>query len=1127
MKRRVRRLLASLLALLMVVSSFQGMAVFATPIQSLTPYDKYGSIQVARDSSTGYQQLCDKSGNPIQLKGMSTFGLQWGDGEWILNDAAFDTLAKDWKCDVIRLAMYVAEEGYATKPAELLQKVEKGIQLASDRGMYVVVDWHMLSPGDPTSEVYQNAGKNLPVFDEIKISHPEYNGPQLFFAYLSKKYGDKGNVLFETANEPNGLGSEDEAANTWKTKLLPYHQSIVDAIRDNDKDNVDNIVICGTDNWSQFVDAPVANPVVDTNGQIMYTMHFYAGTHDISPDKVTGKYWLGEKILSALKGGLALFCTEWGTSEATGDGGPYINYSKRWIDFMDEQKISWCSWSLAKKNEISAAMLANTPTEPIDHNADGIPDWTSEELSITGNFVRAMIRGEEAPMYTKSETVVNFEDGNVHAVVLSDSPISSYDMSVETIGGNKMLKCAPLTTSDLWTGPRISFQDLGTLYSIYKDLTFDVYLPAGSDFAGKTLSIQPVIQTAANGWWKQLPQISLTVDRFTLDPVTNLLKANVKVANLDAPAKDKLGHISFLLGATEGNTGFYLDNIGFVTSYNGDIADAPVVPDDPGNFVSLPFTFETGQREGWKKDGDSAVDYRKIAIEEIGLDNKAMSFPIAFTPGENEWEQGARLTSPYGIFSYDDCLKFDALAMNVYFEKNKATTGKIAIDVCSIPNGDGYWYQSGKVSLDPTTGEAVTTPGGRELIKYKVYIPLNNDVSRYGIYPFSEKTAIRNIILALHNEDSDYSGNVYYDNIRYVDGDKLDSIDSDFNKLNHAEYTIAAALEVTATSTQRKAALDCFTQLTPSQFTELSNPGEFLKKIIALYITYNEDIVVTALKDAYKDVETFVQKVSSIITEAGLITSDYDASLKDVYAKALKAANLLAEQKQKELEAKQKELEEKQKAIEAIQKALEEKQKELEAKQKELNDKIAAIKEAKEKQAQLEAKLKQQQKILDKVSILEKRIKELESKLYPKVGEIVKIGTGVYRVKTYTSSLKTAIFVKPAKTTYTSITIPATVKIKSVTFKVTDIAANAFKNNKKLKKVTIGDYITVIGTYAFYNCKSLRDVVIKSKVVKTVGKNAFKNTYKRIIIKVPSNKLKTYKKIFKNKGQGKSSIIKK
>ena len=141
------------------------------------------------------------------------------------------------------------------------------------------------------------------------------------------------------------------------------------------------------------------------------------------------------------------------------------------------------------------------------------------------------------------------------------------------------------------------------------------------------------------------------------------------------------------------------------------------------------------------------------------------------------------------IFKYEECINYDALAMNVYLEKEKATKGKIQIEVCSIPNGDGYWYQSGGFTLDPLSGEEITTPGGRKLLKYYVYVPLNGNPEDYGKYPFSENVEIRNVILALHNEDSDYDGRVYYDNIRYVDVQNLDGIDTDINRKYHDAYT--------------------------------------------------------------------------------------------------------------------------------------------------------------------------------------------------------------------------------------------------------------------------------------------------------------------------------------------------
>ena len=392
----IKKISAGFVAAVVLLSTMAGI-ILASGIGSnvsaerITPYQRYGAIQVKKipaNNSAGYvSQLCDQNGNPIQLRGMSTHGIQWGDGNWIFNNNAFDALAYDWQCDIIRLAMYVNEDGYASHPSDLLSRVETGIQMATNRGMYVLVDWHVLTPGNPNDSSYLNAGKSLPQFAAIRNAHPDYNGPQLFFAYLSQKYGSQGNVLFEIANEPNNNGDENNASQTWNNVLRPYHQKIVDAIRLYDSDSTANIVICGTDNWSQFVNAPASNPISDSKGQVMYTVHFYTGTHDIN-----GSTWLRDKVSDALNRGLAVFATEWGTSRSDGNGGVYTDNANMWLNFLKDKGISWCAWSLGKVNESSAAFIPRCQTTPTDHNGDGIPDWASSDLTTTGTYLREKIK---------------------------------------------------------------------------------------------------------------------------------------------------------------------------------------------------------------------------------------------------------------------------------------------------------------------------------------------------------------------------------------------------------------------------------------------------------------------------------------------------------------------------------------------------------------------------------------------------------------------------------------------------------------------------------------------------------------------------------------------------------------
>ena len=108
------------------------------------------------------------------------------------------------------------------------------------------------------------------------------------------------------------------------------------------------------------------------------------------------------------------------------------------------------------------------------------------------------------------------------------------------------------------------------------------------------------------------------------------------------------------------------------------------------------------------------------------------------------------------------------------------------------------------------------------------------------------------------------------------------------------------------------------------------------------------------------------------------------------------------------------------------------------------------------------------------------------------------------------------------------ITIPATVKIGAYTYKVTGISDNAFKNSKKLTKVTIGSNVSTIGKNAFYKCKKLKTITVKTSLLtlNKVGKNAFKGIYAKATFKVPKKKKTAYKKIFKKRGAGSKFKIK-
>jgi endoglucanase len=321
----------------------------------------YGRLQVLQG------RLCGADGRPVQLRGMSTAGLQWYSE--VVNDKAFTALADDWQANLVRLTLYVGEGGYSDHP-ELILHLERGIDLAIAHGLYVIVNWAVHIPGNPNDATYRGAGG--------------------FFERIARKYGKHPNLLYEIMSEPNGDVD-------WARDLKPYAEKTIATIRANDPEG---IILIGSGTWSQDVDVAAADPVAGHN--LAYTFHFYVGTH--------GEPQLA-KVRAALARGVAVFASEWGTSDCTGFHGPYLAQAGAFLDFLDQHGISWANWSLSDKHEASAAIKSLDvhmregrsamaereslliPTTP---GPAGYPVWGPDELSPGGAFVRERLRTRAA-----------------------------------------------------------------------------------------------------------------------------------------------------------------------------------------------------------------------------------------------------------------------------------------------------------------------------------------------------------------------------------------------------------------------------------------------------------------------------------------------------------------------------------------------------------------------------------------------------------------------------------------------------------------------------------------------------------------------------------------------------------
>ncbi|MDQ0086644.1 endoglucanase [Paenibacillus anaericanus] len=283
--------------------------------------------------------LYDEQGESVQLRGISSHGLQWY--PHYVNMETIQWLRDDWNINVYRVAMYTGENGYIEHP-DLKNKVKEAVEASIELGLYVIIDWHILSDNDP----------NL---------HKEE--AMAFFAEMAQLYAGYPNIIYEICNEPNGVNV------TWNDVIRPYAEELISVIRQYDKDNV---ILVGTGTWSQDVHHAADHPFAQDN--IMYVAHFYAGTHGQE---------LRDKIKYALDKGAAIFVSEWGTTLASGDGGVFTQESDVWLNFLNEKGISWINWNLSDRIEDSAVLLPGAASQG---------NWSDQDLTPSGKYVRSKLR---------------------------------------------------------------------------------------------------------------------------------------------------------------------------------------------------------------------------------------------------------------------------------------------------------------------------------------------------------------------------------------------------------------------------------------------------------------------------------------------------------------------------------------------------------------------------------------------------------------------------------------------------------------------------------------------------------------------------------------------------------------
>ena len=272
-------------------------------------------------------KVFDKNNQPITLHGMSMYA--WAEqGLRYYNATAIGRLVNEWKCTAIRIPNL---PGSTTSQTSLVRTV---VDACIANGVYAIIDWHSMG------------GANA-------------SACASFMASMATSYGNTPNVMYEPWNEP--------VSENWAT-IKAYMITVIAAIRAVD---ADNIIWCGNPQWDQRPDLATADPIT-TSTNIGYTFHFYAATHRVSS--------MGNNVRTAC-GSHALFSTEYGTSEASGNGTIDVAETQRWWNLLDSLGVGCTNWSVSALGETSAAFYDGTSATA----------WTDANLKPSGVAVRAYI----------------------------------------------------------------------------------------------------------------------------------------------------------------------------------------------------------------------------------------------------------------------------------------------------------------------------------------------------------------------------------------------------------------------------------------------------------------------------------------------------------------------------------------------------------------------------------------------------------------------------------------------------------------------------------------------------------------------------------------------------------------
>ncbi|MCH2231718.1 MAG: cellulase family glycosylhydrolase [Crocinitomicaceae bacterium] len=331
-------------------------------------------------SVTG-NRITNQYGDTVSFAGNSMFWSNTGwEGAPFYNASCVSWLQSDWNATIVRAAMGVEDNGGYLSDTTNKTRLKAVVDAAIANDMYVIIDWHSHHAENYQSEAIA------------------------FFQEMATLYGSYDNVIYEIYNEPLQV--------SWSNTVKPYATAVISAIRAIDPDN---LIVVGTPTWSQDVDVASMDPIVGYSN-IAYTLHFYAGTHGQS---------LRNKAITAMNNGIALFVTEWGTVNANGGGGVAASSVNEWANFMCQNKLSHCNWSICDKNEGASAVIPGSSP---------LGNWSVNNLTSSGATVKSIVQTWDANCSAQVSLVAN--DAGISSIPALSGDICSDSISPEVVLNN-------------------------------------------------------------------------------------------------------------------------------------------------------------------------------------------------------------------------------------------------------------------------------------------------------------------------------------------------------------------------------------------------------------------------------------------------------------------------------------------------------------------------------------------------------------------------------------------------------------------------------------------------------------------------------------------------------------------